>query len=65
VLQAPAYLFRKGSMMNLRRGWWRRQKLGLLGIPLILMFSKGLRYKLAQPHYVYSCSPTTLFQALP
>ena len=68
VLQVPVYLFRKEFMMNLRKSWWRKPKLGSLGILLILKFSKGLRYGhsctiglCSKP--LYSKPSTILFQA--
>ena len=45
VLQALVCSFKKEFMMNLRRNWWRKQKLGWLVILLILKLNKGLRFE--------------------
>lgn len=47
VLPVRECLFKKESMMNLKKSWWRKQKLGLLVILLILKLNKGLRYELS------------------
>lgn len=63
VLRAPVCWFKKESMMNLRRNWWRKQKLGWLVILLILKFNKGLRYELSSTimsTFVFSSDPLTI-----